>query len=64
MSVLLVSKITIVMNTSNWIFCSFDCLSLFICQVTVVPDEGSGESPEPHHKDKEKAEKENMEEGW
>lgn len=52
------------MNTSNWIFCSFDCLSLFICQVTVVPDEGSGESPEPHHKDKEKAEKENMEEGW
>lgn len=30
----------------------------------MVPDEGSGESPEPHHKDKEKAEKENMEEGW
>lgn len=38
-------------------------VSLLICQVTVVPDEGSGESPEPHHKDKEKAEKENMEEG-
>ncbi|XP_034336317.2 neuralized-like protein 4 isoform X1 [Magallana gigas] len=34
-----------------------------ICdKVTVVPNEGSGESPEPHHKDKEKAEKENMEE--
>ena len=41
----------------------FDIILYKCSQVTVVPNEDSGESPEPQYKDKEKAEKENIEEG-